>query len=72
MKRVAQKERRECRLPLGSPQVCLLIMLLVWLRGFDKGSECLLKVAASHEPQKQTARKTSREQRGSKPSSWHV
>ncbi len=56
---MAQGERLKGRLPLGSPQVCLLIMLLVWLRGFDMGSDCLLKlaevvlseVAASHEPQ---------------------
>lgn len=79
-KRAAHRERLKGRLPLGSPQVCLLIMLLVWLRDFDMGSDCLLKlaevvlseVAASHEPQKQAAWKTSREQRGRKPSFWHI
>lgn len=57
----ADKWRLEGRLPLGSPQVCLLIMLLVWLRGFDKGSDSLLKVAASDEPQNKQRWKTPRE-----------
>lgn len=67
-----ERERLEGRLPLGSPQVCLLIILLAWLRDFDKGSDCSLKVAASHEPQKQAAGKTSRKQRGRKLSSRRV
>lgn len=64
--RATEKWRLEGRLPLGSPQVCLLITLLVWLRGFDKGSDSLLKVAAS----KQAAVENT--QRGCKPSSWHI
>lgn len=59
-----QKERLEGRLPLGSPQVCPVIMLLVWLRGFDNSSDSLLKVAASHEPQKQAVWETTREAGG--------
>lgn len=55
-----ERERLKGRLPLGSPQVCLFIMLLVWFRGVDVDRDCLLKltevvlwkVTASHNPQK--------------------